>query len=120
MSPALAGRFFTTSASREAHKYIQYIGVSESLSVVSDFLWPHGLQPTRLLCPWNSSSQNPGVSCPPPGDVPDPGIEPRFPVLQADSLPAELPGKSYTTLAYNNWPFLKKAQLSSARDKTKD
>ena len=27
------------------------------------------------------------------GDFPNPGIEPRSPVLQADSLPAELPGK---------------------------
>ena len=26
---------------------------------------------------------------PPPGDLPDPGIEPESPVLQADSLPAE-------------------------------
>ena len=30
---------------------------------------------------------------PSPGDLPDPGTEPGFPVLQADSLPAELPGK---------------------------
>ena len=29
---------------------------------------------------------------PSPGDLPDPGIEPRFPTLQADSLPSELPG----------------------------
>ena len=29
-----------------------------------------------------------------PGDLSNPGIKPRFPVLQADSLPAELPGKS--------------------------
>ena len=45
MSPALAGRFFTTTASREAHKYIQCICVSESesRSVVSNFLRPHGL-----------------------------------------------------------------------------
>ena len=26
-------------------------------------------------------------------DLPDPGIEPASPALQADSLPAELPGK---------------------------
>ena len=26
-------------------------------------------------------------------DLPDPGIEPRFPALQADSLPSEPPGK---------------------------
>ena len=30
---------------------------------------------------------------PSPGDLPDPGIEPRSLALQADSLPAELPGK---------------------------
>ena len=30
---------------------------------------------------------------PPPGDLPDPGIEPNSPALQADSLPSELPGK---------------------------
>ena len=28
-----------------------------------------------------------GLSCPPPGDLPDPGIEPMSPVLQVDSLP---------------------------------
>ena len=26
-------------------------------------LRPHGLQPTRLLCPWNSPGKNPGVDC---------------------------------------------------------
>ena len=30
---------------------------------------------------------------PSPGDLPDPGIEPRSPALQADSLPSEPPGK---------------------------
>ena len=34
-----------------------------------------------------------GLPCPPPGDVPDPVTEPRSPAFQADSLPAELPGK---------------------------
>jgi len=28
-----------------------------------------------------------------PGDLPNPGIEPRSPVLHVDSLPAEPPGK---------------------------
>ena len=32
-------------------------------SVVSDSLQPHGLQPTRLLCPWNSIGKNTGVVC---------------------------------------------------------
>ena len=34
-----------------------------------------------------------GLPFPPPGDLPDTGIKPRSPALQADSLPSELPGK---------------------------
>ena len=30
-------------------------------SVMSNSLQPHGLQPARLLCPWNSPSKNTGV-----------------------------------------------------------
>ena len=33
------------------------------LWAVSDSLQPHGLQPARLLCPWDSPGKNPGVSC---------------------------------------------------------
>ena len=33
------------------------------------------------------------MPCPPPGDLPNPGIEPRSPALQADSLSSEPPGK---------------------------
>ena len=32
-------------------------------SVVSDSLWPYGLYPARLLCPWNSPGKNTGVGC---------------------------------------------------------
>ena len=31
-----------------------------------------------------------------PGDLPNPGIEPGSPALQADALPSEQPGKPYT------------------------
>ena len=34
---------------------------------------------------------------PSPGDPPNPGIKPGSPPLQADSLPAELPGKPEET-----------------------
>ena len=40
-----------------------------------------------------------GLPCPPPGDLSDPGVEPKSPVspaLQVDSLPAEPSGKSKT------------------------
>ena len=35
-----------------------------------------------------------GLPFPSPGDLPDPGIKPRSPVLQADSLPTELHGET--------------------------
>ena len=35
-----------------------------------------------------------GLPCPPPGNLPNPGIEARSPALQADSLPSEPPGKT--------------------------
>ena len=34
-----------------------------------------------------------GLPLPSPGDLPDPGIEPGSPALQADALPSEPPGK---------------------------
>ena len=44
----------------------------------------HGILQARIL-EW--------VASPSPGDLPNPGIEPRSPALQADSLPDEPPGK---------------------------
>jgi len=36
-----------------------------------------------------------GLPCPPPGDLPNPGVKPGSPALQADSLPTELLGKPF-------------------------
>ena len=57
----------------------------------------HRLQPTRLLCPWGFSRQEywSGLPCPPSGDLPNPGIQPRPPTLQAHSLLSEPPEKSH-------------------------
>ena len=30
---------------------------------MSDFVWPHGWQPTRLPCPWDSPGKSTGVGC---------------------------------------------------------
>ena len=58
------------------------------------------------MIPWTVASQAPlsmGISrqeywnelpCPPPGDVPNPGTEPRSPTWQVDSLLSEQPGNS--------------------------
>ena len=60
-------------------------GESESRSVVSDSLQPHG-----LCSPWNSPGQNTGVGSLSllQGIFLTQGIEPRSPALQVDSLPA--------------------------------
>ena len=34
-----------------------------SFSAVSNSLSPHGLQPIRLLCPWDSPGKNTGIGC---------------------------------------------------------
>ena len=82
-----------------------------SSSVVSNSLQSHGLQATRLLCPWGFSRQEywSGLPCPPPGDLPNPGIGPRSLALQMDSLPSEPPGKPKNRVAYpfsrgSSWP----------------
>ena len=57
-----------------------------------------------FVTPWTVAYQDPlsmgfsrqeywrGLPFPSPGDLPDPGVEPRSPALQADSLPSEPPG----------------------------
>ena len=49
-----------------------------SRSVMSSSLQAHGLQSTRLLCPWGFSSQEywRAWPCSPPGHLPTLGIEP--------------------------------------------
>ena len=78
----------------EHKKYCKRLGTVYcavlSLSVVSD-----SLRPARLLCLWGFSRQEycSGLPCPLSGDLPNPGIKPRSPSLQVDSLPSEPPGK---------------------------
>ena len=59
---------------------------------------------SNSVTPWTAALQAPlsmgifqarileRVPCPPPGDLPNPGIKPRPPALQADSLPPEPQG----------------------------
>ena len=54
-------------------------------------------QPHGLYSPWNSPGQNTVALSLLQGNLPNPGIEPRSPSLQADSLPAEPQGKPKNT-----------------------
>ena len=84
-----------TNTNPHLHKITQVSQVAFcavfSLSIMSNSLRPHGLLPVRLLCPWGFSMQDycSGLPRPPPGDLPNPGIEHRTSALQADSLPSE-------------------------------
>ena len=49
----------------------------------------HGILQARIL---------ERVAIPSPGDLPDPGIKPRTPTLQTDSLPSEPRGKPFFTI----------------------
>ena len=64
-------------------------------SVASESLRPHGVQPTRLLCPWDSPGKSTGVGCHAllQGNLTNPRIEPGSPALQANSLPSGPPRK---------------------------
>ena len=70
----------------------------ESCSVMSDPMRPHGLQSMEFSRPeyWSILEYITGVF-PSLGDLPNPGIKPRSPALQADSLPAEPQGKPKNT-----------------------
>ena len=76
---------------------------SESRSVVSNSLQPHG-----LYNPWNSPGHNTGVGSHSllQGNLPNLGIKPRSPTLQVDFfLPAEPQGKPEIT-GVGNLPLL--------------
>ena len=62
---------------------------SKLLSCVLLFVTPWNVQSMKFSRPayWS------GCPFPPPGDLPNLGIEPRSPTLQVDSLPTELYGK---------------------------
>ena len=54
----------------------------------------HSLLPEKAMAPHSSSTLAAAAAAfPSPGDLPYPGIEPRSPALQADSLSSEPPGK---------------------------
>ena len=49
------------TGSKLGKEYVK--AVQFSRSVVSDFLRPHGLLPSRLLCPWDFPGKSTGVGC---------------------------------------------------------
>ena len=82
------------------------------------------LSRVRLFAtPWTVARQPPlsigfsrqeywsGLAFPSPGDLPDPGIEPRSPTLEADALTSEPPGKPE-----HNLKLLQESKAGSTRE----
>jgi len=88
VSPALAGGFFI---SKPMYAAVLCLVVQSCPTLCN----PN----CRLLCPWGFSKQEywSGLPCTPPEDLLKPGIKPRSPLLQADSLLSEPPGKTKNT-----------------------
>ena len=67
------------------------------------------------MTPWSAAHQAPlsmgfsrqehwsGLPCPPPGNLPDPGVELESPTLAGGFTTAELPGKPYFSLHELIW-----------------
>ena len=83
--------------------FICLMQVCKVTSVMSNSLWPYGLEPTRLLCPWDFPGKNPGVGCHAllQGTFPTQGSNPSLLHLlhwQVGSLPLEPPHLSHINL----------------------
>ena len=120
----IASRFFTVWATREAliYKhfdfdiYVQFEDVRHEIYSYITFHISGNIASLILSCSllsdsvtsWTIAHEAPlfmgyprqeywsGLPFPPPGNLPDPGIELVFPALQADSLPSEPSGKHFS------------------------
>ena len=90
---------------------------NKGLGPSGEVRWSEVTQSCLFVTPWTVAHQAPlsmgfsrqqywsGLPFPPPGDLSDPGIEPRFPALQADSSlsePSRKPEPPETNLSFLN------------------
>ena len=76
----------SAAAAAAGAKSLQSCQLFATLWTVTPGSAVHGILQARIL-EW--------VARPPPGDLPDPGIEPESPTWQVDSLPLSHQGSSY-------------------------
>ena len=97
---------------RISHQIMAVKSESVRCSVVSVFVTPWTVAcQAPLSMEFSRQEYWSGLSLPFPGDLPDPGTEPRSPALQADSLITKLRGNPFS---YNTCPlkFLSKKQAN--------
>ena len=86
------------------HSSASHVLMAQSLSNVQLFATPRTVaHQAPLSVGFSRQEYWSGLPVPSPEDLPDPGIEPRSPVLQADSLPSEIQGRSkiYSYIKYS-------------------
>ena len=69
---------------------------------MSSSLQRYGQSPSRLLCQWDSPGKNTGVGRhgPPPGDLPDPGIEAMSPTLAGGFFTTGVTREAHVSYAF--------------------
>ena len=86
-------------------------------SVASDYLWPYVAHQAPLPMGFSKQEYWSGLPCPPPGNLPDPGIKPlspASPALQADSSPLSHWGCRYFTFKYcKHWLLVSERNFKS-------
>ena len=97
----------STSLSNYFNKLDLEIGEVKSLSRVrlSATLWTVAYQAPPSMG-FSRQEYWSGLPFPSPGNLPNPGIEPRSPALEADALTSEPPGKPHTWIGPKSqrWP----------------
>ena len=96
MKSSMCSICLITSGWRKAsrHLYGERRSEVKSLSLVWLFATPWTVAyKAPLSMEFSRQEYWSGLPFPSPGDHPDPGIEPGFPTLQADTLPSEPPGQ---------------------------
>ena len=91
---ALVGATLAPAGHLHCRISLSIVYVRGSRSVLSDSVTPWTVACQAPLSMGFSRQEHwSGLPCPPPGDRLDPGVEPRSPALQSDSLPSEPPWK---------------------------
>ena len=86
---------------------------------MSDSLQSHGLQPAKLLCPWEFPGKNTGVGCHSllQGIFPTQGIKPASPALAGGFFTSEPPGMAHLP-RHESWSiYVSNSQTSEAKSK---
>ena len=107
VSPASAGRFFTTEPPGKPYHW-DWSNVNLFSRVwLFATRWTVAYQAPQSMEFFRQEGWS-GLPFPSPGDLPDPGVEPRFLALQANTSLSEPPGKPYhwdrySLILMNSW-----------------